>query len=484
MDILDLTLTGLSSALSEKKLSSVEITKAYLSAIEKDNGHPEPIHAYIAVFADHALEAAKKADQRIQSGNFTPLTGIPIGIKDNMNLKGFSTTCGSKILEGYTATYNAAVLDKLILQEGMVPLGKMNMDEFAMGSSTETSHYGITRNPYDRKRIPGGSSGGSAAAVAGKLSPAALGSDTGGSIRQPASLCGVVGLKPTYGLVSRYGLVAFASSLDQIGPITRTVEDSALLLSAISGHDRLDSTSLSIPPKKYALKEGLKDVRLGVPKEYFISGMDQEVKDNINATLKKCEEAGAKIVEVSLPHSSYAVPTYYIVATAEASSNLERFDGVKYGFRAPSQNLSDLYFKSRSEGFGSEVKRRIMLGTYVLSAGYYDAYYLKALKVRTLIKMDFDKAFEKVDFIIGPTSPTPAFKIGEKTDDPIAMYLSDIYTISINLAGLPGISVPTGFTKSGLPIGTQIIGKLLDEEGIFNVACSIEKLPRNISAVN
>ena len=476
MEIRDLTLKELSDALQAKKLTSVEITRAYLDAIKLDQKHEKPINAYVTVLETSAMEAAKKADERIASGKATPLTGIPIGIKDNMNLKGVPTTCSSKILEGYTATYDAAVVDKLVRQEGMIPLGKLNMDEFAMGSSTETSHFGITRNPYDRDRIPGGSSGGSAASVAAKLAPAALGSDTGGSIRQPAALCGVVGLKPTYGLVSRYGLIAFASSLDQIGPITRNVEDSALLLEAISGHDPKDSTSLDIPVKKYNIKKGVKGLRIGVPKEYFMEGLDPEIENNVRTVLKKLENEGAVIVDVSLPHSDYAVPTYYIVATAEASSNLERFDGVKYGFRADTKALSELYKKSRSQGFGEEVKRRIMLGTYVLSAGYYDAYYLKALKVRHLIKQDFEKAFEKADFIIGPTSPTPAFKIGEKMDDPIAMYLSDIYTIALNLAGLPGLSVPSGFSKSGLPLGIQVSGKLLDEEGVLNLAYAIENL--------
>lgn len=476
MNILDLSLKELSDYLRQKKLSSVEITKAYLDEIKKDKNHPMPINAYASIFSDFAVEMAEKADKRIAQGNNNPLTGIPIAIKDNMNLKGFPTTCSSKILEGYIATYNASVVEKLVFEEGMIPLGKTNMDEFAMGSSTETSHFGITRNPYDRNRIPGGSSGGSAAAVAGRLAPAAIGSDTGGSIRQPASLCGVVGMKPTYGLVSRYGLVAFASSLDQIGPITRNVEDNALLLSAIAGYDNKDSTSLDLPVKKYNIKKDSKNLKIGIPKEYFISGMDKEVEENIHCVIEKLEKNGDVIVEISLPHTDYAVPAYYIVATAEASSNLERFDGVKYGYRADSRSLSELYIKTRSVGFGSEVKRRIMLGTYVLSAGYYDAYYLKALKVRTLIKQDFDKAFEKVDIIIGPASPTPAFKIGEKIDDPIAMYLSDIYTISVNLAGLPGISVPSGFTKNGLPLGTQVIGRILDEEGILNLAGIIESM--------
>lgn len=476
MNVTDLTLKQLSESLSKKELSSVEITRAYLDAIEADKKHEKPLNAYTAVLKDYALDAARKADERIASGKHTPLTGIPLAVKDNMNITGIPTTCSSRILEKYTATYNSTVMEKLAVREGMIPIGKTNMDEFAMGSSTETSHYGITRNPYDRDRIPGGSSGGSAASVAGKLAPAALGSDTGGSIRQPAALCGVVGMKPTYGLVSRYGLVAFASSLDQIGPITRNTEDCALLLTAMCGHDPLDSTSLDRKPEKYELKGDVKNKRIGVPREFFTSGLDKEIEGNIRSTLKKLESAGARIEEISLPNSPYAVPTYYIVATAEASSNLERFDGVKYGYRAETKSLSELYKNSRSGGFGGEVKRRIMLGTYVLSAGYYDAYYLKALKVRTLIRNDFEKAFGKVDLIIGPTSPTPAFRIGEKMDDPISMYLSDIYTISANLAGLPGISVPSGKTSSGLPIGTQVIGKLLDERNVLDMAYAIERL--------
>ena len=477
-EITGLTLKELSAALSSKKLSSLEITEEYLKAIDEDLSHEKAVNPYISVLTEFALESAKKADKRIASRTHTPLTGIPIAIKDNMNIKGFQTTCASRILDGYTASYNATVIDKLVIDNGMVVLGKANMDEFAMGSSTETSFHGITRNPWDRDRIPGGSSGGSAAAVDGLLAPAALGSDTGGSIRQPASLCGVVGMKPTYGLVSRYGLVAFASSLDQIGPITRTVEDCAFLLSRITGYDEKDSTSLDLPVQNYRLNAEVKGFKIGIPREYFIKGIDPEVEENIKMTCSRLEKLGASMVEISLPHSDYAVPAYYIVATAEASSNLERFDGIKYGLRTDSGNISELYKKTRSKGFGDEVKRRIMLGTYVLSAGYYDAYYLKALKVRSLIREDFDNAFKTVDYIVGPTSPTPAFRIGEKMNDPIAMYLSDIYTISLNLAGLPGISVPSGMTKSGLPLGVQVIGKLLDEEGILNVAKAIESVSK------
>lgn len=479
MDIRSLSVKELSEHLAAGKLKSVDITRAYLDAIEADNASEKPLNAYVKVFKEEALKQAEEADKRRAAGQATALTGVPLAVKDNMNIEGFPTTCSSKILEGFNATDDATVVGRLVRREGMVVLGKTNMDEFAMGSSTETSHAGITRNPFDRDRIPGGSSGGSAAAVGGKLAPIALGSDTGGSIRQPAALCGAVGLKPTYGTVSRYGLIAFASSLDQIGPIARTVEDAAMLQTAMEGHDPKDSTSLEMEGRKFDLTRGLKGLKIGLPKEYFGKGLDPEIEANLRETVKKMEAAGATVVEISLPHSEYAVPTYYIVATAEASSNLERYDGIKYGFRAEGKGLQEIYRSSRSQGFGDEVKRRILLGTYVLSAGYYDAYYLKALKVRSLIRSDFDKAFEKVDFIIGPTSPTPAFKIGEKTDDPIAMYLSDIYTISVNLAGNPGISVPTGTTKSGLPIGTQIIGKLLDENGLLSVSKAVEELWAN-----
>ncbi|OHD57154.1 MAG: aspartyl/glutamyl-tRNA amidotransferase subunit A [Spirochaetes bacterium GWF1_51_8] len=476
MNILDMTVTELSQALSKKELKSTEITGAYLKAIEADQKDSKPLNAYIAVLGDFAMERAREADSRIAKGNHTPLTGIPVAVKDNMNLKGFPTTCASNILTGYVATYNSTVVDKLVFGEGMVPLGKANMDEFAMGSSTETSYYGIVRNPYDRDRIPGGSSGGSAAAVAGKLAPTALGSDTGGSIRQPASLCGVVGLKPTYGTVSRYGLVAFASSLDQIGPFCRTIDDTALMFDALSAYDPKDSTSLDFTRKPTRPTGKVEGMKIGIPKEYFIDGMDKDVEKVMKETIKRLEDKGAKMVDISLPHTEYAVPTYYIVATAEASSNLERFDGVKYGFRdEEAKYLSEMYIRSRSKGFGAEVKRRIMLGTYVLSAGYYDAYYMKALKVRTLIKRDFEKAFEATDAILTPVAPTPAFKIGEKTDDPIAMYLSDIFTISVNLAGVPAVSVPAGMTSSGLPVGAQVIGHLLGEETILNVAKAIEK---------
>jgi len=475
MDLFNLSVEKISEGLKNKEFSSVEITKAFIDRIKEDKSKEDGINAYITIMEEEAIKLAKEADELIKEGKNSPLTGVPIAIKDNINIKGFPTTCGSRILTSYKASYNSTVVERLIYREKMIPLGKLNMDEFAMGSSTETSFYGITRNPFDKSRVPGGSSGGSAAAVAAGLAPVALGSDTGGSIRQPAAFCGVVGLKPTYGLVSRYGLVAFASSLDQIGPIAKTVKDTALILSAMEGHDPKDSTSLNIKPRQYKLDGNIKGLKVGLPEEYFIEGLNDEVKKNVLEISELLKKSGAEVMEISLPHSKYAVSTYYIVATAEASSNLERYDGIKYGLRENAKTLSEVYTKTRSKGFGAEVKRRIMLGTYVLSAGYYDAYYLKALKVRNLIKMDFDKAFEKVNVILSPTSPTTAFKIGEKIDDPISMYLSDIYTISVNLAGLPAISIPTGFSTNGLPIGSQLIGKILDEQTILNVAFTIEQ---------
>lgn len=475
MDLFNLSVEKISEGLKNKEFSSVEITKAFIDKIKEDKSKEDGINAYITIMEEEAIKLAKEADELIKEGKNSPLTGVPIAIKDNINIKGFPTTCGSRILTSYKASYNSTVVERLIYREKMIPLGKLNMDEFAMGSSTETSFYGITRNPFDKSRVPGGSSGGSAAAVAAGLAPVALGSDTGGSIRQPAAFCGVVGLKPTYGLVSRYGLVAFASSLDQIGPIAKTVKDAALILSAMEGHDPKDSTSLNIKPRQYKLDGNIKGLKVGLPEEYFIEGLNDEVKKNVLEISELLKKSGAEVMEISLPHSKYAVSTYYIVATAEASSNLERYDGIKYGLRENAKTLSEVYTKTRSKGFGAEVKRRIMLGTYVLSAGYYDAYYLKALKVRNLIKMDFDKAFEKVNVILSPTSPTTAFKIGEKIDDPISMYLSDIYTISANLAGLPAISIPTGFSTNGLPIGSQLIGKILDEQTILNVAFAIEQ---------
>ena len=405
------------------------------------------------------------------------LYGIPVLVKDNICVKDEETTCGSKILKGFKPPYDATVIKRL-KDEGAIPIGKANMDEFAFGSSCETSCYGPTKNPWDLERIPGGSSGGSAAAIASDETILALGSDTGGSIRQPASLCGVVGLKPTYGRVSRYGFVAFSSRLDQIGPITKDVQDAALMMNTIAGYDEMDSTSVDIAVPDYtrSLTKDIKGLRIGVPKEYFIEGIDKEVESSVKKAVFLLKDLGATIVEISLPHTQYAVSTYYIVAPAEASSNLARFDGVQYGFRFENaSDLIDMYIKTRSKGFGNEAKRRILLGTYCLSTGYYDAYYLKAQKVRTKIKEDFDNAFKNCDCIITPTSPTAAFKIGEKMDDPLSMYLSDIFTISANLAGIPAISIPCGFTKGNLPIGLQILAKPFDEETLFRAAYTFEQ---------
>jgi len=420
------------------------------------------------------LERCKTLEKTKKSGG---LWGIPIFIKDNICVKDELTTCSSNILKGFKPPYNATVINRLV-DEGMVLMGKTNMDEFAFGSSTENSCYSTTHNPWDLERIPGGSSGGSAAAVAADEAIFALGSDTGGSIRQPASLCGVVGLKPTYGRVSRYGLIAFASSLDQIGPITKDIEDAAILLKAISGHDEMDSTSADMPGFDYVagIKKGIKGLRIGIPREYFIEGLDMEVRNAVLEAIKKLEALGAICEDMSLPHTEYAVSAYYLVATAEASSNLARFDGVQYGLRtAGSHSPIEMYKKTREKGFGPEAKRRVILGTFALSSGYYDAYYLRALKVRTLIKNDFDKAFEKFNAIVTPTSPTPAFKIGEKAGDPLTMYLSDIFTISANLAGIPGVSIPCGFTKNNLPMGLQILGKPFDEETILRIAYNYEQ---------
>ena len=402
--------------------------------------------------------------------------GIPVSVKDNICTEGWETTCASKILAGYVPPYDATVIRKL-KSEGALIAGKCNMDEFAFGSSTESSCYGATRNPWDLARVPGGSSGGSAAAVAADMAVFALGSDTGGSIRQPASFCGVVGLKPTYGRVSRYGLIAFGSSLDQIGPITKTVEDAALVMNVIAGHDERDSTSANVPVPDYtkSLAQPVKGLKIGLPKEYFAKGLDPEVEKAIHHAKTVFQDLGATCVEVNLPHTQYAVSVYYVVAVAEASSNLGRFDGVQYGLRASERDLQSMYFETRDQGFGAEAKRRILLGTFVLSAGYYEAYYLKGLKVRTLIKQDFDDAFQKVDLILGPTAPTPAFKIGEKMSDPLSMYLSDIYTIPANLAGIPAMSLPGGFSKEGLPIGIQLAAKPFAEETIFRAAHAFEQ---------
>jgi aspartyl-tRNA(Asn)/glutamyl-tRNA(Gln) amidotransferase subunit A len=446
-----------------------------LRALEARISAVDPaIDAYLSRDFQTALASAEKADINL------PLGGVPVGIKDAINVLGESCTCSSKMLAGFKSPYDATVISKL-RAAGAIPYGRLNMDEFAMGSSTENSAYKKTRNPWDTTRIPGGSSGGSAASVAAREAFATLGSDTGGSIRQPAALCGVVGLKPSYGRVSRYGLVAFASSLDQIGPIARTTKDCASILNVIAGKDSHDSTSLDLPSEDFTAKLGgdLKGVKLGVPKEYFVDGMNPQVRSQVEAAIKRCQELGAEIIEVSLPHTSYAVGVYYIIATAEASANLARFDGVRYGHRAKNpRDLLDHYMRSRDEGFGSEVKRRIILGTYVLSSGYYDAYYLRAQKVRTLIRQDFTNAFEKVDALICPTSPDAAFKIGERVDDPLRMYLADIFTIATNLAGICGISVPCGFVKeedSHLPVGLQFLGKALDETRLLGIADAYER---------
>ncbi|MCC6545347.1 MAG: Asp-tRNA(Asn)/Glu-tRNA(Gln) amidotransferase subunit GatA [Nitrospirae bacterium] len=475
MDLYKLTIHELHDLLKKKEVSAKEITESVFSRIDEVE---DKVRAYVLLCADKAFEQAKTSDRIIHDKeDFPILTGIPIAIKDNMCTEGIQTTCASRILQGFRPPYTADVIERLKTR-GYVHTGMTNMDEFAMGSSTENSSYRVTRNPWDITRVPGGSSGGSAAAVAAGECIASLGSDTGGSIRQPAALCGVVGLKPTYGRVSRYGLVAFASSLDQIGPLTKDVTDCAIMLNAISGHAPMDSTSadLPVPDYKAMLGRDIKGLKLGIPREYFISGMNPSVDSSLREAVRVFERLGAVIEEISLPHTEYAVATYYIIATAEASSNLARYDGAKYGLRTKdSDNLIDMYMKTRDEGFGPEVKRRIMLGTYVLSAGYYDAYYKKAQQARTLIKGDFDKAFERVDAILTPTAPTPAFKIGEKTEDPLQMYLSDIFTISANLAGIPAISIPCGFTEDNLPVGLQILGRHFDEERVLQTAYAYEQ---------
>ena len=475
MELISEPIHKLHELLKNKEITSLELTEKFLEKINETN---KIINAYITVCEDIAIKQAKEADNKIKKGEIDYLTGIPLSIKDLICTKGIKTTCASKMLHNYIPTYNATVYEKL-LSKNIVTLGKTNMDEFAMGSSNETSYFGAVRNPHDFERVPGGSSGGSAAAVAADMCAGSLGSDTGGSIRQPASFCGVVGLKPTYGRVSRYGLVAFASSLDQIGPIAKNVEDCSILLQAIAGYDEKDSTSVNIEVPDYLKnlkKESLKGLKIGVPKEYFIEGINDEVKNCIQNTLKVLEKEGSEIIEISLPHTDYAVATYYIIAPAEASSNLARYDGVKFGYRAEKyEDLLDMYKKTRAEGFGDEVKRRIMIGTYALSSGYYDAYYLKAAKVRNLIKQDFQNALKNVDVIICPVSPTTAFKIGEKIDNPLEMYLNDIFTIPVNLAGLPGISIPVGFDSRKLPIGLQIIGNYFQEDKLLNIAYNMEQ---------
>ncbi len=475
MTLIHQTAHEIHKALKEKKVSSRELVASFyhrIDSLEND------LNAYNTLTKEEALTQADLADQAIAKGDsIGPLTGIPIGLKDNLCMEGIRTTCSSKILENFVPPYDATVVSKL-RKAGAVFLGKTNLDEFAMGSSTENSAYEATKNPWDLSCIPGGSSGGSAAAVAADEAVLAIGSDTGGSIRQPAACCGVVGLKPTYGRVSRYGLIAFASSLDQIGPLTHDVTDAATLFQVIGGHDPRDSTSADVPMPDLSgqLNEGVRGMRLGIPKEYFIEGIDSEVNAAIEKAIDEYRRLGAKIQEISLPHTGYAVATYYILATAEASSNLSRYDGVRYGHRSEDPaNLLELYTKTRREGFGPEVKRRIMIGTHALSSGYYDAYYKKAQQVRTLIKNDFDEAFKSVDAILTPTAPTPAFRFGEKTADPLQMYLSDIFTISVNLAGIPAISLPCGFTSGGLPIGLQIIGKPFSEAEILQFAYAYEQ---------
>ncbi|CQR47332.1 Glutamyl-tRNA(Gln) amidotransferase subunit A [Paraliobacillus sp. PM-2] len=474
MSLFDYTLKELQEKLHNKEITITDLVNA---SYERINEVDDQVHAFLTLNEEGARENAKELEQ-LANDHTNLLFGIPAGIKDNLVTKGLRTTCASQLLDNFNdPLYNATVVDRLN-KERTVTIGKLNMDEFAMGSSNENSSYTATRNPWNTDYVPGGSSGGSAAAVAANEVFFSLGSDTGGSIRQPAAFCGVVGLKPTYGLVSRFGLVAFASSLDQIGPITRTVEDNAHVLQAIAGHDEMDSTSanITVPDYSAAFKENVKGMKIAVPKEYLQEGVTPEVKEAVLQALKVYEDLGATWEEVSLPHSKYAVAAYYLLSSSEASANLARFDGVRYGVRSEqATNMLDMFKLSRSEGFGDEVKRRIMLGTFALSSGYYDAYYKKAQKVRTLIKNDFEKVFEDYDVIIGPTTPTPAFKVGEKTDDPLTMYANDILTIPVNLAGVPGISVPCGFSTNGLPIGLQIIGKHFDETTIYRTAYAFEQ---------
>ncbi len=475
MDITNLTVHELQEKLEKKELTSEEIVQAYIDRI---NDKEKDVKAFVTTLCDEALKEAKEIDEKRKKGEkLSSLAGIPIGIKDNMCTKGAKTTCSSRMLENFVAPYNATVVEKLN-EENVIDLGKLNMDEFAMGASTEYSYFKKTCNPWNLRTVPGGSSGGSAAAVAANLVPWALGSDTGGSIRQPSSFCGVVGLKPTYGLVSRYGLVAFASSLDQIGPITKDVRDSAILLNIIAGHDERDTTSYNMPKKDYtkALKNDVKGLKIGIPKEYFGEGINEEVKAKLEEAIETYKKLGAEVEEFSLDIAQYALATYYIIACAEASSNLGRFDGIRYGYRTENYtNLKELYKNSRSEGFGPEVKRRIILGTYVLSSGYYDAYYKKAQQVRTLVKKEFDKAFEKYDVLLTPTSPTVAFEMGTRSENPLEMYLADICTVSVNIAGLPGISIPCGVNGDNMPIGMQLIGNKFEEEKILNAAYTFEQ---------
>lgn len=467
------SVSELHELLVHKDISSTELTKAYIERIHTVD--PE-LKAYLTVLEEQALTQAAEVDRKIALGEVLgALEGIPMALKDNMCTEGVRTSCASKMLENFIPPYNATVTDRL-RAAGTILLGKVNMDEFAMGSSTENSYFAKTRNPWDLECVPGGSSGGAAVAVAADEAAFALGSDTGGSIRQPAAFCGVVGMKPTYGVVSRFGLIAFASSLDQIGPLTKTVRDNALVLNAIAGYDSLDSTSVPNEKPDYTkfLVNDIKGLRIGIPREYFGEGIEPDVARGIQAGIQTLIDLGAEVAECSLPHTEYAIPAYYLIATAEASSNLARYDGVRYGFRAEADDVLGMFKKTRAAGFGQEVKRRIMLGTYALSSGYYDAYYLKAQKVRTLIKQDFDKAFERFDVLLSPTAPTPAFKFGEKSANPLAMYLSDITTVPINLAGIPAISIPAGFVN-GLPIGMQLMGKALDEGTLYRAAYTFEQ---------
>ena len=469
-NIIDLKLFELVEKIRKKEISSTEVTKAFIDRSQKS----KKLNSYITENFENALQKAKQFDEKPDFNKKLP--GIPLAVKDLFCTKNIRTTAGSKILENFIPTYESTVTQN-ILNEGGIIIGKLNCDEFAMGSSNETSFFGNVQNPISENLVPGGSSGGSSSALAAKLTPATIGTDTGGSIRQPASFTGTVGLKPTYGSCSRYGIVAFASSLDQAGPMTQNVKDCALMLEVISSYDNKDSTSVDFKRGQYLkdLNENIKGKKIGIPKQYRVDGMPKEIDELWKKGMKIIENNGGEIIEINLPNTNYALPTYYIVAPAEASSNLARYDGVKYGFRSKGENLIDMYEKTRSEGFGDEVKRRIMIGTYVLSSGYYDAYYLKAQKVRRLIKNDFDEAYKKVDAILTPSTPSSAFKIGEKTNDPVSMYLNDIFTVPINLAGLPAISIPAGHDKSGYPLGLQVIGKAFDEQNILNIAYSIEK---------
>ena len=474
MEITEITVHELQEKLKNKEINVSDITKAYISRIDEKE---KDVQAFVTVLKEEALKKSEEVQAQFDNRENNALAGIPIGIKDNINTKGIRTTCSSKMLENFISPYNATVIEK-INEENMITLGKLNMDEFAMGASTEYSYFKKTKNPWNLSRVPGGSSGGSAAAVAANMVPFALGSDTGGSIRQPAAFCGVVGLKPTYGLVSRYGLVAFASSLDQIGPITKDVKDCAILLNVIAGHDEKDTTSANIEKKDYtkALKNDVKGLKIGVPKEFLGEGINEEVKSRILEAIEEYKKLGAIVEECSLDIAKYALASYYIIACAEASSNLGRFDGIRYGYRSKNfNNIKELYKNSRSEGFGEEVKRRIILGTYVLSSGYYDAYYKKAQQVRTLVKQEFEKCFNKYDVILTPTSPTVAFEFGSKSNNPLEMYMADICTVSINIAGIPAISIPCGVDSNGMPVGLQLIGNNFAEETILNAAYTFEQ---------